>query len=197
MIHGISTNQAGRSAPQVEAFRVSASSSLDAALHSCQKGFSMRRSGFTLIELLVVIAIIAILAEILFPVFAQPRDKARQATCLSNMKQLGTAQLMYNQDWDETMPQAYHALADGSGDFPWYLIIQPYVKNTNIFRCPSDKNPFIAGSLLNAARRAQYNATFGVSIITNYDVMPPEDLQPVHVAQIESPAQLISMVDMR
>src|SRR5437762_4120123 len=63
-----------------------------------------RRVGFTLIELLVVIAIIAILAAILFPVFAQARSKARQATCISNLKQLGNAMLMYVQDFDETFP---------------------------------------------------------------------------------------------
>src|SRR5437016_13930229 len=63
-----------------------------------------RRTGFTLIELLVVIAIIAILAAILFPVFAQARDKARQAACLSNLKQVGTALMMYGQDYDERMP---------------------------------------------------------------------------------------------
>jgi prepilin-type N-terminal cleavage/methylation domain-containing protein len=65
-----------------------------------------RRSAFTLIELLVVIAIIAILAAILFPVFAQAREKARQAACLSNLKQIGTGVMMYVQDYDETFPQS-------------------------------------------------------------------------------------------
>ena len=64
----------------------------------------MRKRGFTLIELLVVIGIIAILAAILFPVFAQAREKARQATCLSNLKQIGTALMMYTQDYDEILP---------------------------------------------------------------------------------------------
>lgn len=66
-----------------------------------------RAKGFTLIELLVVIAIIAILAAILFPVFAQAREKARAASCLSNCKQLGTAAMMYSQDWDEKFPRHY------------------------------------------------------------------------------------------
>src|SRR5205814_7641672 len=100
----------------------------------------MRRTGFTLIELLVVIAIIAILAAILFPVFAQARDKARQTACLSNLKQLGLAQSMYSQDYDETLPRAILQLPDGSL-FPWPLAVAPYTKNTAIFRCPSDRNP--------------------------------------------------------
>jgi prepilin-type N-terminal cleavage/methylation domain-containing protein/prepilin-type processing-associated H-X9-DG protein len=166
----------------------------------------MRRTGcfalrakskaFTLIELLVVIAIITILAAILFPVFAQVRDKARQTACLSNMKQLGTAQSMYAQDYDETMPKAYHALPDGS-DYPWYLQVQPYVRNTAIFRCPSDRNPMMIWQFLTPGMRKQVGPDFGVSIICNYDVMPPTDLQSVRLSQIEAPAQLISLVDMR
>jgi len=94
----------------------------------------MRRSGFTLIELLVVIAIIAILAAILFPVFAKAREKARQSSCLSNARQLGTAVLSYVQDYDETFPKAQHA---PSGANNWYDVIAPYCKNTQILRCPS------------------------------------------------------------
>jgi prepilin-type N-terminal cleavage/methylation domain-containing protein/prepilin-type processing-associated H-X9-DG protein len=92
------------------------------------------RRGFTLIELLVVIAIIAILAAILFPVFAQAREKARAISCLSNVKQIGTAFYMYVQDYDETTPQM------GSGDYTNRLY--PYVKNEQLFLCPdrSDTN---------------------------------------------------------
>ncbi len=113
----------------------------------------LRRHAFTLIELLVVIAIIAILAAILFPVFAQARDKARAATCQSNLKQVGNAFLMYVQDYDETYP-----LSDGGGNAPgtlwtmpplakagnvnarnsvWTAALQPYVKNWGVYACPS------------------------------------------------------------
>jgi prepilin-type N-terminal cleavage/methylation domain-containing protein/prepilin-type processing-associated H-X9-DG protein len=97
------------------------------------------KRGFTLIELLVVIAIIAILAAILFPVFAKAREKARQTSCLSNVRQLMTAHLSYAQDFDERTcgawavtnppPGIYHGL--------WSQIILPYVKNDQIFSCPS------------------------------------------------------------
>jgi prepilin-type N-terminal cleavage/methylation domain-containing protein/prepilin-type processing-associated H-X9-DG protein len=91
--------------------------------------------GFTLIELLVVIAIIAILAAILFPVFAQARESARRTACLSNMKQMALAFHMYAQDYDETTPAAIHL--SGRTDEPdfWY-IVQPYVKNVQVFYCP-------------------------------------------------------------
>jgi prepilin-type N-terminal cleavage/methylation domain-containing protein/prepilin-type processing-associated H-X9-DG protein len=94
------------------------------------------RKGFTLIELLVVIAIIAILAAILFPVFAKAREKARQASCLSNCKQLAIAVISYSQDYDEKMvgyctqgpPGTFHAV--------WEML-NPYIKNTQVWFCPS------------------------------------------------------------
>ncbi len=115
------------------------------------------KSGFTLIELLVVIAIIAILAAILFPVFAQAREKARAISCLSNAKQMGLGVMMYLQDWDGQY-FAYRekdetGWNDGvTGSFPscitecyphhhfWNQILQPYIKNYQIFVCPSAKN---------------------------------------------------------
>lgn len=93
----------------------------------------MKTKGFTLIELLVVIAIIAILAAILFPVFAQAREKARQTACTSNEKQIGLALLQYIQDYDELAP-----LAVGSGGIGWAGPIYPYIKSTGVFSCLSD-----------------------------------------------------------
>jgi prepilin-type N-terminal cleavage/methylation domain-containing protein/prepilin-type processing-associated H-X9-DG protein len=87
----------------------------------------MRTRGFTLIELLVVIAIIAILAAILFPVFARAREKARQSSCASNMRQLGLSMVMYTQDYDERF----------TGRVMWNQKVQPYAKNEQIFLCPN------------------------------------------------------------
>ncbi|MFP4249487.1 MAG: DUF1559 domain-containing protein [Armatimonadota bacterium] len=98
-----------------------------------------RGRGFTLIELLVVIAIIAILAAILFPVFARARDKANQASCQSNLKQIGIALLMYVQDYDETMPGYHNRVNLGSGNARvqgWYDLLEPYTKNEDIAICP-------------------------------------------------------------
>ncbi|MEO6907138.1 MAG: DUF1559 domain-containing protein [Abditibacteriaceae bacterium] len=99
-----------------------------------------RKGGaFTLIELLVVIAIIAILAAILFPVFARARENARRASCMSNMKQLGLGLFMYSQDYDEKLPSG--SLLGGFGQLygmGWAGELYPYVKNAQVFRCPSD-----------------------------------------------------------
>jgi len=108
----------------------------------------MKQKGFTLIELLVVIAIIAILAAILFPVFAKAREKARQSTCTSNIKQLTNAALMYAQDYDETFCKACLIKDDGKWIY-WYQLIAPYIAGSTIdsssgtakvFMCPSLKN---------------------------------------------------------
>jgi prepilin-type N-terminal cleavage/methylation domain-containing protein/prepilin-type processing-associated H-X9-DG protein len=106
---------------------------------------NMKRTGFTLIELLVVIAIIAILAAILFPVFAKVREKARQTTCLSNEKQLGLAVQQYIQDYNERFPQAIYPYNNNpynigySGVYGWAGQIYPYVKSDAAYTCPDDK----------------------------------------------------------
>ena len=96
----------------------------------------MQRKGFTLIELLVVIAIIAILAAILFPVFAKAREKARQSSCMSNVKQLMLAVMQYTQDYDEMTQIGWNAASGSWNSFTTGRII-PYIKNTQIFICPS------------------------------------------------------------
>jgi len=106
---------------------------------------SSRSSGFTLIELLVVIAIIAILAAILFPVFAQAREQARKTSCLSNFKQVGLATMMYMQDYDGVWPIWWNGSDQGKVEVSgegrcWGGVIDPYTKNSQIRKCPSDPN---------------------------------------------------------
>ncbi len=111
------------------------------------------RRGFTLIELLVVIAIIAILAAILFPVFARAREKARQSSCLSNMKQIALGVLMYVQDYDERFPVRSHRshtsdpedLLEPEGNCLWFVRVEPYLKNEQILQCPSGRYDYIRG----------------------------------------------------
>jgi prepilin-type N-terminal cleavage/methylation domain-containing protein len=116
-----------------------------------------RKHGFTLIELLVVIAIIAILAAILFPVFAQARDKARSASCLSNMKQIGLATYMYAQDFDEMLfpyriknaTNPYYNIdpihVTGLARSRWFysVILMPYIKSEGVWKCPSNPRPWV------------------------------------------------------
>jgi prepilin-type N-terminal cleavage/methylation domain-containing protein len=103
-----------------------------------------RRRGFTLIELLVVIAIIAILAAILFPVFARAREAARRTSCISNVKQLALATAQYTTDYDETYPPRFPAPPAWAGpckpcrSIDWRPYLMPYIKNQGVFECPSD-----------------------------------------------------------
>jgi prepilin-type N-terminal cleavage/methylation domain-containing protein/prepilin-type processing-associated H-X9-DG protein len=133
----------------------------------------VQRRGFTLIELLVVIAIIAILAAILFPVFARAREKARQASCSSNVKQLMLGLLMYSQDYDEKFPT--HLWAEGNAgqtnSCTWWGGIYPYVKNVQLYACPSSnlgmdswavwKTNVAGGAFANVAVNYGYNELIG------------------------------------
>jgi prepilin-type N-terminal cleavage/methylation domain-containing protein/prepilin-type processing-associated H-X9-DG protein len=96
--------------------------------------------GFTLIELLVTISIIAVLAAILFPVFARARENARRASCMSNLKQISLGIRMYTQDYDEHVPPIQiNAAPDPANPYGWADAVQPYVKSTQLFQCPSEK----------------------------------------------------------
>ncbi len=141
------------------------------------------RRGFTLIELLVVIAIIAILAAILFPVFARAREKARQASCLSNTKQLGLAFMMYASDYDETIPPTY--LGNWRADAPteWPDLIYPYVKNAQVFACPSEH------WALNLVVMRPVPLSYGMNMEFGYSA------PGVPLARIDKPAETILIAD--
>jgi prepilin-type N-terminal cleavage/methylation domain-containing protein/prepilin-type processing-associated H-X9-DG protein len=163
------------------------------------RGHRRAVTGFTLIELLVVIAIIAILAAILFPVFAQARAKARQAACMSNCRQIGTAVMMYLQDYDESFPKGYgYALPAENGFGPlnpksaaasWPSWFGPYIKNAAIFICP--ESPAKIESL-------QVN-NWGIndSMGYNYDGLTLDVNQPNArtLAEIDRPAEVYVIFD--
>jgi prepilin-type N-terminal cleavage/methylation domain-containing protein/prepilin-type processing-associated H-X9-DG protein len=148
------------------------------------------RHAFTLIELLVVIAIIAILAAILFPVFAQAREAARTTACLSNTKQIATAQLMYAQDYDETIvpwlncpPQAGYpgSCTTALQAVPafWTFLLQPYIKNYNVMFCPSYSTSNVSDAMDNST--CDGNGTKG-SGNTPYQLVPPLPTAPSYGA---------------
>jgi len=153
------------------------------------------KRGFTLIELLVVIAIIAILAAILFPVFARAREKARQTSCLSNLKQIGLAHQMYAQDYDETflagryngecMFGHYHDLGGNNAIndyYGWWNHIYPYINNTQIYRCPSQQ---------------WTHCTSGAEVarITNAYLFNYDGCRLKAMAQIDKPAETMITMD--
>jgi len=163
---------------------------------------SNSRSAFTLIELLVVIAIIAILAAILFPVFAQAREKARGISCLSNAKQIGTSFYMYVQDYDETTP----SLGGSSGDYEDHLF--PYVKNAGLFFCP-DRNDCCDSYQPNISPAGKeigygYNWGFhrrGGGLLGGQQYIDPNNtglgkyIPGISLAQMVAPAQLFAFGD--
>ena len=142
-----------------------------------------RGAGFTLIELLVVIAIIAILAAILFPVFAKARENARKTSCLGNVRQMATAWLSYAQDYDECLPPQYWF-----GRY-WTVCIMPYVKNTGIFVCPSDKT-------WNATSQVGYYGanTYGLQY-SPLGVTASTNNGGVSLAMIQAPADVYMLGD--
>lgn len=161
----------------------------------------MRRCGFTLIELLVVIAIIAILAAILFPVFARAREKARQASCQSNLKQFSLAVLMYAQDFDECLPMYGYALWGGGGGSGtkwktmWLDCTLPYVKNVQVQICPSDPGPKPC-TVFCGSPGYGYNATaLGCSYCHPYRPSAPCRDMGVPLAKLVNPADIIMIAD--
>ncbi|MCC6446098.1 MAG: DUF1559 domain-containing protein [Armatimonadetes bacterium] len=164
----------------------------------------LRRKGFTLIELLVVIAIIAILAAILFPVFAQAREKARAISCISNEKQIGNGLMMYVQDYDETYPFDRVGIgrpcvdnggpADDKNYASWRMLVQSYLKNYQVFSCPSqtgtmseEKRPPSCG--LDGPLQAKY---LGYEVKLNYNYNGSYFCgTPRKMAAIQEPASVI------
>ncbi len=144
--------------------------------------------GFTLIELLVVIAIIAILAAILFPVFARARENARRASCSSNLKQIGLAVLQYNQDYDETYPYAPWG-GGNAGTMALGQITEPYHKSSQLWRCPSDSKNVGAVSTAPPPAFPSYpyqNASYGY----NTQYFSPNGGPAISMAKVQSVAQL-------
>jgi len=160
------------------------------------------RRAFTLIELLVVIAIIAILAAILFPVFAQAREKARSASCLSNVKQISLATLMYAQDYDETLPGTeYGDDTPNSPEYQWADAIASYLKNDGIQQCPSESLK-IQRSDPKTDPRAGFPNGVILEFTYNYAFNDVKDVNGEHAgasfapfASIERPAEVVMLLD--
>lgn len=144
---------------------------------------SSKGRGFTLIELLVVIAIIAILAAILFPVFARAREKARQASCLSNVKQLGLAFMMYAQDYDDTIPPTYLGNWRAGVPTEWPDLLEPYIKNLQVFACPSEHWNISTGV------QSSFPISYGMNMQFGYSA------PGVPMANIHKPAETILLAD--
>ncbi len=155
-----------------------------------------RQKGFTLIELLVVIAIIAILAAILFPVFAKAREKAKTGACQSNLKQIMLATLMYAQDYDETT-MSTHIFTGAPGHiidgYSWPIeTLQPYVKNINVFICPGDANPWTYWRTPTLERWAM---SYGPNVQTSANGGREGGIGSVKLSALQVPAQTVGWCD--
>ncbi len=165
----------------------------------------MRRQGFTLIELLVVIAIIAILAAILFPVFARAREKARQTSCLSNLKQIGLAAQMYAQDYDERLSRSATVCWGNPilEKVPFYVLLNPYTKNWKIWTCPSGYGPNCHNDSANHSGvnpiidDPTIRALTGVPTDLGVNYMPPEDMNVngYKLARFQYPSSTVMYAD--
>ncbi|MFO8079622.1 MAG: DUF1559 domain-containing protein [Armatimonadota bacterium] len=148
------------------------------------------KKGFTLIELLVVIAIIAILAAILFPVFARAREKARQASCQSNLKQIGLAVHMYAQDYDEVLPRGYTDVRPqtiSGGYFHVPELLHPYINNAQIWQCPSERSNY-------SSFDHDIRCTYGYNQ-SQFEVQSVRFDRSLAMAQVEDPSGTIMFID--
>jgi len=154
-----------------------------------QSGSSLR-AAFTLIELLVVIAIIAILAAILFPVFARARENARRSSCQSNLKQIGLGLLQYTQDYDEKFPYGAVLAADPTGwrGVGWAGASFPYIKSAQIFHCPSDTN---GGGAPTAAGSSSISYAFAVPLAGKSLASVQESARQVMSDEISTKANVV------
>jgi prepilin-type N-terminal cleavage/methylation domain-containing protein/prepilin-type processing-associated H-X9-DG protein len=152
---------------------------------------SAKKSAFTLIELLVVIAIIAILASILFPVFGRARENARRSSCQSNLKQIGLGLIQYTQDNDERFPMSWSP--SGAGRIVWFQAIQPYIKSTQLFTCPSDASTDIPNWPTKPAP-AGFVEPFHCSYLASIE-LSPLPAGSVSLAQVQFPSTTIYMTD--
>jgi len=164
------------------------------------------RNGFTLIELLVVITIISILAAILFPVFARARENARKAACMSNLKQIGLGMMMYIQDFDETFPVSWQSWVS-TDQMYWYQIIDPYIKNKQVFVCPT------AGQIVKNDGTVQFSGGYGYNISGTWREgasgpkgngfgyrnqgawYTPSGTGPVKLSEVDEPSNTIQITD--
>ncbi len=150
----------------------------------------MKSKAFTLIELLVVIAIIAILAAILFPVFATARDKARATACSSNLKQIGLGFVQYCQDYDELVPQDISVVQNSPVlKINWADELNPYLKSANVYTCPSD--PTLPISSSNIVMSYAINANMGNDNQTN----APKN--PLQMSQFTAPAVTVLLTEIQ